>query len=203
MKVSKMRRNEFEIKNKEIIDEILNSSEYATLALACDNKPYSVPVNFVHDGNVVYFHGAKKGKKKEFIVSNSYAAFSIALPYSLIQSYFSSTDDLACPATQFFRSVCASGQVFIVEDYDEKVRALSLLMKKLQPEGKYKPLNQEVYTKMINATEVFRFDIENITGKLKVGQNLSQDRFNMVLDYLEKRAYNIDKETILSMKENR
>lgn len=64
MKVNKMRRSEFEIKNKEIIDDILNSSEYATLALSCDNKPYSVPVNFVHDGNVVYFHGAKKGKKK-------------------------------------------------------------------------------------------------------------------------------------------
>lgn len=56
---------------------------------------------------------------------------------------------------------------------------------------------------MINATEVFRFDIENITGKLKVGQNLSQDRFTMVLNYLEKRGYNIDKETVLSMNQSR
>lgn len=198
-----MRKSEFKITNNEIIEEILDSSEYATLALSCDNKPYSIPVNFVYDNNVVYFHGAKKGKKKEFIQSNSYAAFSVALPYSLIQSYFSSNDEMACPATQFFRSVCASGQVFIVENYDEKVKALSLLMKKLQPEGKYKSLNQEVYTKMINATEVFRFDIEDMTGKLKVGQNLPQDRFNMVLEYLEKRGYNIDEETIASMKENR
>ncbi len=59
-----MRRKEFEVKDKDIIKDILNSSDYGTFALAVDNKPYSIPVNFVYENDIIYFHGAKKGKKE-------------------------------------------------------------------------------------------------------------------------------------------
>lgn len=196
-----MRKSEFEIKDKSIMEDILNSSEYCTFAFCKDNIPYSLPVNFVYKDDIVYFHGAKKGKKKEFIETNSKASFSIAQPYSMIQSYFSSTDGMACPATQFFRSVCADGEVTIVSDYDEKVKALTLIMQKLQSEGKYIHLSDEVYKKMIGATEVFRFDIEEINGKIKLGQNLAQDRFDMVLEHLENRGSDIDKLTVKLMRD--
>lgn len=196
-----MRRSEFEIKDKSIIEDILNSSEYCTFAFCKDNTPYSLPVNFVYTDDIVYFHGAKKGKKKEFIESNSKASFSIAQPYSMIQSYFSSSDGMACPATQFFRSLCADGDIIIVKDYDEKVKALSIMMQKLQPEGQYKPLSDEVYKKMINATEVFRFDIKEICGKVKLGQHLPKEKFDMILEHLEKRGSKIDKLTVKLMRE--
>lgn len=195
-----MRRSEFEVRDKQIIDDILSVSAYCTFAFCMDNKPYSLPVNFVHEADILYFHGAKKGKKKEYILANSYASLSVAEPYSMIQSYFSSTDGKACPATHFFRSVCADGKVSIVEDYDEKAKALELLMQKLQPEGKYIPLNDDIYKKMINATEVFRFDIQEVSAKIKLGQHLSKERFDMILEHLEQRGSEIDKKTVRLMK---
>lgn len=197
-----MRRSEFEIKDKNIIEDVLSSSEYGTFALCSDNKPYSVPVNFVYHDDSIYFHGAKKGKKKDIILANSFASFSVVEPYSMIQSYFSSKDNTACPATHFFKSVFAEGKITIIEDYDEKANALQLLMQKLQPEGKYISLNDEIYKKMINATEVFRFDIDKISGKIKLGQHLPKERFDMILEHLEERGSDIDMLTIKLMKEN-
>lgn len=198
-----MRRKEFEVKDKDIIKDILNSSDYGTFALAVENKPYSIPVNFVYENDIIYFHGAKKGKKRDYILENSLASFSVAQPYSLIQSYFGDKEALACAATHFFKSVCCDGKITIVENYEEKVKALALIMKKFQPEGQYKPLADEIYRKMINATEVFRFDIEEIVAKIKVGQNLSEEKFNSVIESLENRGTPTDKLTIKFMKEFR
>lgn len=196
-------KSNVEIKDKKIIEEILLTMEYGTLAICDGNIPYSVPMNFVYSDDIIYFHGSKKGKKLDFMNNNPLASFSVVEPYSMIQSYFSSKDDLACPATHFFKSVCCDGKIEIVEDYDEKVKALALLMEKLQPEGKYKPLDDEIYKKHINATGVFKLNIENMRGKMKLGQQLPKDRYEMIIKYLSKRGYDIDKQTIKNMKENR
>ena len=196
-------KSQFEIKDKELIDDILNNISYGTLALCSNNIPYSVPINFVQINNNIYYHGAKKGKKMDIIHNNSVASFSVVESYSIIQSYFSSNDNLACPATHFFKSVCIDGEIQLVNNYDEKVLALQGLMQKLQPEGKYKPLNEEVYTKMINATQVYKLVPKNIKGKIKLGQHLSQERFDMIIKYLKQRNSKIDNLTIKYMKENK
>jgi hypothetical protein len=196
-------KSQVEIKDKKMIDEILNSIEYGTLALCSDNKPYSVPVNFVYDENIIYFHGAKKGKTKDYIKENNLASLSVVEPYSVIQSYFSSEGGLACPATYFYKSVSCDGKIEFVMDYDEKVKALRLLMQKLQPEGKYLPLDNEVYQKHINVTEVFKLNIDELNGKLKLGQHLPKERFDMIIEYLNNRGYEIDKKTIEQMQANK
>ena len=111
-------KSQFEIKDKVIIDDILNNAQYGTLALCVDNKPYSVPINFVQIEDDIYFHGGKKGKKMQFIKNNTIASFSIVEPYSMIQSYFSSTENLACPATHFFKSIIIDGNIKIVNNYN-------------------------------------------------------------------------------------
>ena len=183
--------------------DILANAEYGTLALCKDNRPYSVPVNFVCSDDMIYFHGAKKGKKKEFMEHNTYASFSVVEPYSMIQSYFSSSESMACPATHFFKSVICDGKVEIVQEHGEKAKALQLLMEKLQPEGHYIPLNSNIYKKMIDATEVFRLNIDEIRGKIKLGQHLPQERFDMIIEHLESRGSEIDRLTIEQMRENR
>jgi hypothetical protein len=56
---------QFEIKDQNIINNILSNVEYGTLALCNDNIPYSVPVNFSCIGEIVYFHGSQNGKKAQ------------------------------------------------------------------------------------------------------------------------------------------
>jgi nitroimidazol reductase NimA-like FMN-containing flavoprotein (pyridoxamine 5'-phosphate oxidase superfamily) len=190
----------FEIKDKNIIDKMMLQSEYGTLALSDGEVPYSVPVNFVYDGKVIYFHGSQNGRKMKMLRAHPKVSFSIVESFSLIASYFSSTEELACPATQFFKSISIDGEVNIVEKKEEKVKALTLLMQKLQPEGGYKPFNDAVYEKMLKATAVLKIEIKELRAKFKFGQHLDETRFNMIISHLESRATNVDKETIEMMK---
>lgn len=189
----------FQITDSIIIDDVLSSVEYGTLALCVDNIPYSIPLNFVHDKESIYFHGSKKGKKMQMIYENANASFSVVQSYSVIQSYFSSNEQLACPATHFFKSIIIDGQIEIVDSYEEKIKAMSLLMEKLQKEGGYKPFTDKVYEKMLNAVAVYKLNKKELTAKFKFGQNLSDERFDMVIEHLKKRDTKIDNATIEMM----
>ncbi|WP_457747855.1 pyridoxamine 5'-phosphate oxidase family protein [Sulfurimonas sp.] len=191
----------FEIQDNKTIEDFLGEVEYGTLAICVENKPYSIPLNFVKIDNSIYFHGAKKGKKISILKSNAFASFSVVKSYSMIQSYFSSNDEFACPATQFFKSIVIDGKITFVDEYDEKVRALCALMEKLQSEGGYKPLTQDIYKKNIDATCVYRLQVENLRAKFKFGQHLSQERFEMIIEHLATRGDDADKVTIEAMKE--
>ncbi len=191
----------FEIRDKETINRLLDSTEYGTLALCCENKPYSVPINFVRIKENIYFHGAKKGRKIEILKKNAFASFSVVKAHALIPSYFSSDEGLACPATQFFKSIMIDGEILFIENYEEKTRAMDALMRKLQPEGEYKPFDDKAYEAAIHATTIYKLIPKETSAKYKFGQQLSQERFDKILFHLQKRDKPLDLETIKQMKE--
>ncbi len=193
----------FEIKDKEIMKAMMSNAEYGTLALCSQDKPYSIPVNFVHEGDSIYFHGSLSGRKMKMLRENPNVSFSIVENFSLIASYFSSTEGLACPATQFFKSIVIDGEVNIVSDKHEKINAMTLLMQKLQPEGGYRSFEDGVYEKMLNATAVLKIEVKELRAKFKFGQHLDKERFDMILSHLEKRDSKIDQDTIKMMQEMR
>ena len=196
-------KSAFEIKDEKIIDEVLNQNEYGVLAICFEDKPYSVPINFVKMDKNIYFHGGKSGRKLEILKKNQFASFSVVEAGSLISSYFSSKDGLACPATQFFKSIIIDGKIEFLENYDEKVKIFSVMMKRLQSEGGYRPLSDEAYKKAINSVVMYRLVPQTLRAKFKFGQNLTQERFDMIIEHLTKRGDQKDIETIRLMKENR
>ncbi len=187
----------------EYIKEILDSASYGTLALSDDGMPYAVPVNFIRIGEDIYFHGALKNRKMKILEKNPNVSFSVVREYALIASYMSSTDNLACPATQFFASVSIDGEAAVVEDRVRKAEVLQALMEKLQPEGGYRALSEEVYGKAIKATAIVRITPVKISLKQKFGQKLPQERWDMIVDHLTQRGEPVDIETIKMMKELR
>jgi nitroimidazol reductase NimA-like FMN-containing flavoprotein (pyridoxamine 5'-phosphate oxidase superfamily) len=196
-----MRKKEYQITDEELINSIIDGVEYGTLALSSlDNEPYSVPLNFAFYNGVFYFHGSLRGKKTSIIKENNKASFSIVKPLSFIPSYFSSDDGMACPATAFFQSVIADGNIEIISDYDEKILGLTKLMQKLQPEGKYMPMDDGVYQKIVNATLVYKLVPKEITAKLKVGQGNSDSKMERIIKYLKERGSDIDMETLRIIK---
>ena len=72
-------------------------------------------------------------------------------------------------------------------------------MKKLQPEGRYKPLNDDTYKSMINATTIYKLIPKQTKAKFKFAQNITQERFDMILENLNHRETDIDKETMVMM----
>jgi len=189
----------FQITDKNTINAVLDKAEYGTLALSVDNKPYAVPLNFVRLEDTIYFHGALSNKKMKILGQNPKVSFSVVESYSIIASFFSSTDGLACPATHFFKSVSIDGVAEIVEDRAEKSMMFEALMQKLQPEGGYKPFSDEVYNTALKATAVVKIVPTHISCKAKFGQHLSQERFEMIVEHLQARDDSVDKKTIAIM----
>jgi len=190
----------FEIKDRTIIHELLDSTEYGTLAVSLNDEPYAVPVNFVRIEDDIYLHGALSNKKMKILAKNPKISFSVVQSYALIASFFSSTDGLACPATQFFKSVSIDGVVEMVESREEKAMMFEALMKKLQPEGGYKPFSDVEYDTAIKATAVIKIVPSSLRCKFKFGQHVTKERFDMILSHLEMRDTPIDKETVKMMK---
>jgi nitroimidazol reductase NimA-like FMN-containing flavoprotein (pyridoxamine 5'-phosphate oxidase superfamily) len=197
-----MMKKIFEITDEKIISEILSNAQYGTLALCRDNKPYSLPINFVELNGEIFFHGAKKGKKMDMIKSNSFASFSVVEDYSLLPSYFSTENENACPATHLFKSVIIDGKIELIEEYDEKVNALQGLMQKLQKEGGFKHLSdKKMYEKAINATQLFKLVPEVKVAKFKLGQNFNEERYQRVCEHLVQRRTKKDLATLELLKE--
>jgi len=190
----------FEIKDINQIYEILDSATYGTLALSKGVEPYSLPINFARVNNIIYLHGSKSGRKIRYLDVNKNVSFSVVKEASLIPSFFSSTNNLACKATQFFRSVIIDGVAEIVTEYNQKVVALSALMEKLQKKRGYIELTNPIYKKAIDATNIIKITPYQIRAKAKFGQNLDKKRFEMIIDNLEKRAAPLDLETIKLMR---
>ncbi|WP_295418883.1 pyridoxamine 5'-phosphate oxidase family protein [Sulfurovum sp.] len=190
----------FKITDKKLIHDVLDKAEYGTLAVSSGDKPYAVPVNFVRIDDDIYFHGALKNKKMKILAENPHVSFSVVENYALIDSDFSSTEGLACPATQFFKSVSIEGMVSVLEDRNKKAEVFEKLMLKLQPKGGYKPFNDSVYDKAIKATAVIKIEISDISCKFKFGQHLNDERFEMICRHLEERGSKIDLSTVEMMR---
>lgn len=195
-----MRRAEFDVKDENSINEVLQACEYGTLSLISEGKPYVVALNFVLLENSIFFHGAKEGRKIEAIKSNPNASFLLVKPYSFIPSFFSDTM-AACPATQFFASVLFEGKVAFIEDGNIKAKVLNALMKKFQSEDSFEEISYEkaMYTKMLDKTAIFELKPQNISCKIKVGQNLNEEKRNRLMEKLKSRDLGIDEETIKQM----
>ena len=189
----------FELTNPELIAETLNSAEYGVLAL-CGNKPYAVPVNFVYLDKAIYFHGSPKGKKMGIIKQNSCVSFNVTTDATIIPSYFSSKENMACPASAFYKSITLDGNAEIVDDRNKVVNVFATMMNKLQPEGRYQSFDSSEYDKQFSALSVVKIRVNSISAKFKFGQNLNNERFEMIVRNLEERGTRLDILTAEAMK---
>lgn len=119
----KMRRTERELPERQA-KEILENGSYGVLALAGDGGyPYTVPLNYVYDGERIYFHCAAEGHKIDAIARDNKCSFCVVENGGVIEDRF----------TTKYRSVIAFGKIY--EETDEKCRenAFRLMMRSLTP----------------------------------------------------------------------
>lgn len=197
-----MRRAEFEVTDPQAIESVLSECEYGVLSLMSRGEPYGVAVNFAYREGAVYFHGSIEGRKVEAIGESAKVAFLVVKPYAYIPSYFSDTS-AAYPATQFFTSVHISGEAIRLRDEREKAFGLTALMEKMQPEGKYDPIDaaNAIYTKMMELTGVYKIVPNVMNLKVKAGQNLPKERYDTLIKHIEARNGSVDNATIQLMQQ--
>ncbi|KJB86499.1 flavin-nucleotide-binding protein [Paenibacillus sp. E194] len=196
-----MRRKEFEVMDTVETEQFMQEMSFGILGtINEDGWPELTPLNFVYHNGFIYFHGSVSGRKMKNIKADQRVTFSVAKEYAIIPSYFTEAK-LACPATAFFKSVLIKGHAEKVSDLTEKAEALTAFMQKLQPEGGYAPIDPEDpdYTGQIKSTSVVRINVHELSAKYKFGQNMKEEKFEIVTNGLLNRNEGLDKETIAMM----
>ena len=122
-----MTKRERQITDPKQIEAILDASKVLHLGLAVDNEPYVVPLNYgytMEDGKlVIYLHGAQRGKKLDMIRSNPRVFFEMdcdRVPFDGV---------MPCQYGMVYSSIMGRGLAHIVEDVEEKKKAMAILMK--------------------------------------------------------------------------
>ena len=149
-----MRRNKQQLSAEEAAG-VLERGKYGVLALSGDDGyPYAVPVSYVYSCGKIFFHSAVTGHKVDSIKRDDKASFCVVDRNELCPETF----------TTRYRSAIAFGRVRILEDYDERCTALTLIAKKYGPEGDTEGCSREVDATLDRAC-LAEFSVEHLTGK--------------------------------------
>ena len=152
-----MTKRERQITDQNQILEILDKAKVLHLGLAVNNEPYVVPMNYgytMEDGKlIVYLHSALRGKKLDMIRANPNVFFEMDCDRAPFEG------EKPCQYGLVYSSIMARGTAQIVEDVEEKKKAMSILMK--TQTGEDFTFNE----KLVSIVAVIRIDVEEHTAK--------------------------------------
>ena len=152
-----MTKRELQITDPQQIRAILDTAKVVRLGLAVDNEPYVVPMNYgytLENGKLtLYLHGAQRGKKMDMIRANPRVFLEMDCnlqPFDGVKP---------CQYGLSYSSLMARGTARILEDAEEKMEAMSALMK--TQTGKHFSFDE----KLVSIVAVIRIDVTEYTAK--------------------------------------
>ena len=152
-----MTKREFAIEEEGRIRTILDTAKVLHLGLAVDNEPYVVPMNYGYtweDGKpTLYLHSAVMGKKLDMIRTNPNVFFELDCDRAPFAG------EKPCQYGLAYSSVMGRGRATVVEDVEEKIKAMSILMK--PQTGKDFSFNE----RLVSIVAVIRIDVTEYTAK--------------------------------------
>ena len=152
-----MTKRERQVTDEKQIMDILDAGKVLHLGLAVNDEPYVVPMNYgyTHENGklVLYLHSAVRGKKLDMIRANPRVFFAIDCDREPFEGV------LPCQYGLVYSSVMGKGIARLVEDADEKMKAMTVLMK--TQTGKDFTFNE----KLVSIVAVIRIDVQEYTAK--------------------------------------
>lgn len=159
----------FEIQSKANISDFLNSEPVGRVCSIDSNGfPQVIPMNFVYVDGAVYMHSHPFGEKLDNIRRNPQVGFEVDRHICFLPSYYFHPTD-ASQADTLYISVVIKGKACIVEENEEKAKALNALMEKYQKEGRYEAL--DAYMPVVHEVAIIKVVPVDVRGKYKVGQH--------------------------------
>ena len=150
-------KRERQVTDPERIIHILDAGKVLHLGLSVNDEPYVVPMNYGYvmeeDKLVLYLHSAVRGKKLDMIRQNSKVFFELdcdRIPFE---------GEKPCQYGLSYASVMGRGRARIVEDVEEKKKAMSILMK-TQTEKDF-----SFDDRLVSIVAVIRIDVAEYTAK--------------------------------------
>ena len=152
-----MTKRELQITDPQQILAILDTAKVVRLGLAVDNEPYVVPMNYgyvMEDGKLtMYLHSAVRGKKLDMVQANPKVFFEMDCDLKPFEG------NLPCQYGLSYSSIMGRGTACLVEDVEEKKKAMSILMK--TQTGK----DFSFEDRLVSIVTVIRVDVAEYTAK--------------------------------------
>ena len=152
-----MTKREFTITDEQQLRAILDSAKVLRLGLAVDNVPYIYPMNYgyrMEEGRLtLYLHSAAKGRKLELLRKNPNVCFELDCDHAPFEGR------VACQYGLSYSAVSGRGRAVLVEDVEEKMEAMSVLMK--TQTGRDFSFNE----RLVSIVAVIRLDVTEFTAK--------------------------------------
>ena len=152
-----MRLTEREITDRAQIVEVLREGRYAVISMCRDDEPYVVTMNYGYDKDrdALYFHCAHEGLKIDFLTENSTVCGTVIEDRGYIQG----------KCSHAYRTVVFWGEMYIVEELDEKKHGLLTMLDHLEDDPDQVRRTTLQDDKAYERVCILRLDIRDISAK--------------------------------------
>lgn len=156
-----MRRKDREVTDPAEIREIVASATECHLAFSDNGAPYGVTLNYgfeEKDGAfILYFHGAKEGRKADLIRRNPDAYFFMESGCRFHEGKY---PDGGTYMTMYYSSAAGAGKIESVENIEEKKHGIAVLT------GRFSKTPAGVFPEaVIRNTAVWKMTVPHMTAK--------------------------------------
>ena len=152
-----MTRREHQIFDIDKILEILEKSKVVHIGMVDGDEPYVVPMNYGYtyenEKLTIWLHGATTGRKLDIIRKNPKVFFEMEcdlVPFD---------GDVACKYGLSYSSLMGKGIATIIENSEEKQKALSILMKTQVD------IDFEFNEKLASVVGIIKIEVSEFTAK--------------------------------------
>ena len=123
------------IRSRKTIEAMLRGENLGFLGLSRDGQPYVVPLNYAYAGGRVLIHGKLTGQRLDYLRANPQVCFTVARQAGRI---FRHPQGASCHVDN--DSVVCFGRARLIEDAEERRRALNIFNRRIQPDAPDIPL---------------------------------------------------------------
>jgi nitroimidazol reductase NimA-like FMN-containing flavoprotein (pyridoxamine 5'-phosphate oxidase superfamily) len=147
--------------DRETINAILDEAFICHVGFAIDGQPYVIPTGFARIENDLYIHGSSASRMLRSLAGGVDVCVTVTLIDGLVLARS------AFHHSMNYRSVVILGKAGLVEDNDEKMKALEAFTEHVIP-GRWEEVRWPTELEL-KATTVLKLPIEEASAKIRTG----------------------------------
>jgi len=145
------------VEERTLIDEIITKNQICYVGMVdLDGMPYVIPMNFGYEGDIIYLHSAQEGSSINILEKKPDVCITFCTEPLLTYQ----NEEVACSYRMKGGSVICRGKVIFEEDFEEKVKALDIIMKQ------YTSRPFKYSEPAVNNVRIWKIEIEDISTKV-------------------------------------
>lgn len=147
--------------DRETVYSILDDASICHVGFVAEGRAVVIPTLFGRDGDRLYIHGSTASRMLRALAGGIDICVTVTLVDGLVlaRSAFHSSMN--------YRSVLIFGKATLIDDVDEKVRALAIFSEHLLP-GRWAEI-REPSEKELKGTLVLAIDLKEVSAKVRTG----------------------------------